>query len=105
MIVLIQTLYIIAGIVSIGAGVPQLLKLIAVKDSSEFSFGTWLIWLCTQSVSAAYFVTLGDIFAIAVAVAWVAFYALMFALIVYYRPHKAIRFERASRRPVVASEK
>ena len=95
---IIQILYIIAGIISIGAGIPQLLKLVAIKDSGEFSFGTWAIWLCTQMVSTVYFFTLGDMLAITIATAWTTFYASMLGLIIYYRPRKTAQLEVAEQR-------
>lgn len=95
---IIQILYIIAGIVSIGAGIPQLRKLIAMKDSDEFSFSSWSLWLCTQSISTLYFITLGDLLAIIVAAAWTTFYALMLGLIIYYRPRKTAQLEVVEQR-------
>jgi uncharacterized protein with PQ loop repeat len=82
----LQVLYIIAGVVALSAGLPQMRKLIMLKDSTEFSLQTWLMWTITQVVSATYVSTLGDPFVLIMSSSWAAFYALMVVLIVKYDP-------------------
>lgn len=83
---LLQILYITAGITALTAGLPQMKRLIAVKSSDEFSLQTWVMWACAQMVSIAYTATLGDWLVILINGAWAVFYVAMVALIIYYRP-------------------
>ena len=81
---ILQILYIIAGFVALSAGGFQLSKLLKNKNSDEFNLGTWLMWSCTQSVSTAYAISLGDALLVTISGAWVTFYLSMSILIIKY---------------------
>jgi len=82
---IVQVLYVLASIVSIAAGIPQLRKLLLTKRSDEFSIPTWSIWTATQAVSLLYSFYLGDIYFTTVCAIWLAFNGLMMILIFRYR--------------------
>lgn len=81
----IEIAYIIAAIVAISAGVPQLRQLLIAKASDELSLPTWIVWLSTQTVTLVYVVSIGSTLMAYVSLAWVLFYAAMVSLIIYYR--------------------
>ena len=83
---ILQLLVTLATIVAIIAGIPQMLKLVQVKNSEEFNKATWALWVGTQSISLSYAVALGDTLLICVNATWVVFYTIMVGLIVYYDP-------------------
>ena len=83
---LIQILLTLSAIVAIGAGIPQLIKLVKTKNSDEFNLGTWAMWIATQSVSTAYSISIKDPLLITINAAWVLFYFVMTVLIVRYSP-------------------
>jgi len=85
---LIQILIIISTLIALGAGVPQMLKLVKTKNSDEFNLGTWAMWVCTQSVSTVYVLSTGDYLLLAINSAWVLFYLAMAVLIVKYTPRR-----------------
>lgn len=86
----IYILYIIASIVGIAAGVPQLRKLIATKQSDEFSLATWLTWGGVQCVSLLYALEVKAMLYAVICVVWIVFYAVIVALIIKYRPSQPI---------------
>lgn len=45
--IILQLIVTIATLVAIGSGIPQLLKLMRLKNSEEFNVGTWLMWCAT----------------------------------------------------------
>ncbi len=89
----LQIIYVVSGFVALSAGAFQLTKLLKKKNSDEFNLGTWLMWACTQSVSTAYAVSLGDPLLVAMSGAWVTFYAFMSVLIVRYSSSRATLFK------------
>jgi uncharacterized protein with PQ loop repeat len=84
-VAVIQVLYVIASVVSVGAGVPQLRKLLVTRRSDEFSVPTWSMWTTTQAISLLYSFTLGDLYFTTVCSIWLVFNVLMLTLIVKYR--------------------
>ena len=82
---IIETIYIIAVLMSISACIPQLRQLVITKASDEFSVSTWAIWLGTQCATLLYVVTLNNLLMILANIIWVSFYTVMLALIVHYR--------------------
>ncbi len=80
----LQILYIISGFIALSAGGFQLSKLLKKKNSDEFNLGTWLMWTGTQTVSAAYAISLGDMLLVFTSVAWVTFYFMMSVLIIRF---------------------
>jgi hypothetical protein len=82
---LIEIAYIVAAIVSISAGAPQIRRLFIAKASDELSLPTWCIWLGTQLVTLMYVISIANILMIIVAMAWISFYVAMVSLIIRYR--------------------
>lgn len=80
----LQVLYMISGFVALSAGGLQLSKLLKKKNSDEFNLGTWMLWTCTQSVSTAYALHLGDPLLVFIGASWVTFYLMMSVLIIRY---------------------
>lgn len=81
----IQILYLSAVAVSLGAGLPQMLRLMQTKDSSGLSLTTWRTWVFTQLVSLLYSLSIGDKLLVMVNILWVSFYLTMAAMIIKYR--------------------
>lgn len=86
----IEIIYIVAALIAVGAGFPQLKQLLYTKASDEFSLSTWVVWSFTQMVTLLYVTSIGNVLMIAVNIIWVAFYALMAILIVYYRQNRSV---------------
>ena len=82
---IIETIYIIAGLLAISACLPQIRQLIITKASDELSLGTWSVWFMTQCVTLVYVASIDNMLMIIVSAAWVSFYAVMVGLIIYYR--------------------
>lgn len=78
----------ISALIALGAGIPQMIKLIKTKNSDEFNLGTWGMWVGTQTVSTAYAISIGDGLLMAINSAWVLFYLAMAFLIIKYSPRK-----------------
>lgn len=93
---LIHILYILGSIVAISAGVPQLRKLIATKQSDEFSLATWGLWAAMQSISLVYAIEVKDTLYAVMSVAWILFYLAIIALILKYRQPKSVSFVEIS---------
>lgn len=87
----------ISALIALGAGIPQMIKLIKTKNSDEFNLATWGMWVGTQAVSTAYAVSIGDGLLMAINAAWVLFYLAMASLIIKYSP-------RRLRRPVALEQ-
>jgi uncharacterized protein with PQ loop repeat len=82
----LPVLLLISGTASIVAALPQLMKLIRLKSSSEFSLFSWTVWLIYQIVTLAYAVTL-NVWAYEIINSfWVVFYLMMVVLILRYKP-------------------
>lgn len=86
----IYILYTIASIVGIAAGIPQLRKLIATKQSDEFSLATWLTWGGVQCVSLLYALEIKATLYAVICVVWIIFYAVIITLIIKYRPSQPV---------------
>ena len=84
----LQIIVTISALIALGAGVPQMIKLIKTKNSDEFNVGTWGMWVATQSVSTIYAISIGDSLLIAINAAWVFFYLIMAGLIIKYSPRR-----------------
>ncbi|MDQ5932106.1 MAG: hypothetical protein QG649_191 [Patescibacteria group bacterium] len=87
---IIEIIYIVGAIIALSAGVPQVRQLLVAKASDEFSLSTWCLWLTTQCVTLTYVTTLQNVLMMLVNLAWVAFYAAMVGLIIYYRRPVAV---------------
>ena len=86
----IYILYTIASIVGIAAGIPQLQKLIATKQSDEFSLATWLTWGVVQCVSLLYALEVKATLYAVICVVWILFYVVIVALIIKYRTARSV---------------
>lgn len=82
---IITTMYIAAGIISVGACAPQIARLMQTKDSASFSLSTWIMWTATQFVTLAYVISIQAILMVLVNIVWVSFYGAMTCLIIRYR--------------------
>lgn len=99
----IEILYITFIILSISACVPQLRHVVNQKSSEEFEIRSWGVWVAAQVMTLVYVISLEAYLMALVNLAWVAFYALMLGLILYYRRFPGGR-ER-ERVPVTVSAK
>lgn len=90
---LLQILYITSGFIALGAGALQLIKLVRRKNSDEYNLGTWLMWTCTQSVSATYAFSLGDPLIMFISSSWATFYLMMSILIIHYSSSRDTLFK------------
>ena len=86
----LQILFMLSAFMALGAGIPQMIKLIKTKNSDEFNLSTWAMWIVTQSISTAYVLSIHDYILLTVNVAWVAFYVAMSSLIVKYNPRRVL---------------
>lgn len=86
----IEILYTLAVLLALAGTVPQMLLLVKVKNSEEFSLTTWLIWIVSQVISFFYALSVGAFAYMAACAVWIAFYVAMAALIVKYRPKDAL---------------
>ena len=85
---IVESIYMAAAIISIGACVPQIRRLIQTKNSDGFSVPTWVMWSGTQVVTLVYVISLQAMLMVAVNIIWVTFYGAMTILIVHYRLKK-----------------
>lgn len=74
------------GFIAITAAIPQLLRLLKLKSSREFTVSTWIVWLCYQLMSVIYSVQIKAVAFIVINTLWTLFYACMIALIIKYKP-------------------
>lgn len=95
----IEAIYIVAAIIALSAGIPQLRQLLITKASDELSLATWCTWFVTQCTTLIYVTVLGNVLMMAVNLAWVGFYAAMVGMIIYYR-----RREPLSAEPILVAE-
>ena len=86
----IQTIYLISASIGILAMIPQIKKLMVVKQSDGLSLTTWATWGCCQTVSLVYAISVGATAYIYVCTVWIAFYATMVFLIVKYRKRRGL---------------
>lgn len=84
----LQILLTLSALVALGAGIPQMIKLVKTKNSDEFNLSTWSMWVGTQTVSTAYAISIGDVLLMSINMGWVLFYLTMVALIVKYSPRR-----------------
>lgn len=97
---IIQTIYLLSLIVSIGAMWPQIQQLLRTKQSDEFNLGTWVSWMGCQVIALVYGVSIRATAYVIVSIVWIAFYVVIISLIVKYRePIKKYKQHRANRTP------
>lgn len=82
---LLATLLLFFGLIAVVAAIPQLLTLLKLKKSEEFSLSTWIIWLCYQSISVLYSIQINAYAYVAINSLWTLFYLCMVFLIIKYR--------------------
>jgi uncharacterized protein with PQ loop repeat len=81
----IELIYVTTTLVSVLTALPQLKRLWVMKNSDEFSLVSWIAWLIAQLSALVYAISIGSVPYLIVNFLWIAFYALMIALIVKYR--------------------
>lgn len=86
----IQTIYLCSASIGILAMIPQVRKLIILKQSDGLSLTTWGIWGCHQVVSLIYAISIGAKGYIIVNSAWLVFYWTMVFLIIKYRKRRSL---------------
>ncbi|HPF30936.1 MAG TPA: PQ-loop domain-containing transporter [Candidatus Saccharibacteria bacterium] len=82
---MIEIIFLIIQSATFFASMPQVIRLIKMKQSEEFCIFTWSIWFVSQFASMIYVVSIKNFSLILVNVAWVLFYAVMIVLIIKYR--------------------
>jgi len=85
---LLATLLLFFGSLSVLAAVPQLIKLVKIKNSDEFSQLTWIVWLSYQIVAVLYTLEIEAYAYVLINSLWTLFYLIMVILIYKYRPKK-----------------
>ena len=82
-----ETLYACSTTIAVLASFPQIRQLLITKRSEELNLATWSLWLCTQFISFTYATSIQNHLLMVVNVVWITFYAVMLALIAYYRKY------------------
>lgn len=82
---MIEIIFLIVQSATLFASMPQVVRLVKMKQSDELSIFTWSIWLVSQSVSLVYVLSINNIPLIIVNAAWVIFYIVMMVLILKYK--------------------
>ncbi len=77
--------YMAASVTQIFAGIPQIRKVVKAKSTEAISFTTWGMWAGTQGLCLAYNISTGNPVLISMSTLWMAYYASMITVIVYYR--------------------
>lgn len=83
----IDILYLVTSLASLGASVPQVTQLFKEKRSDELSLSTWSMWFLCQITFLIYVTARGETLMFVTNIIWLAFYAAMLWMIVYYRRH------------------
>ena len=78
-------LLLIGGLASVLASIPQLIKLLKIKQSDEFNIFSWVIWLLYQVIAVAYTLDIKAYVYAVINLLWVLFYLTMVILILRYR--------------------
>lgn len=87
---IIQIVYLISSAIGIIAMIPQLKRLITMKQSDGLSLTTWGTWACCQMVSFAYAASIGAHAYMVVGAVWITFYWTMVVLIIKYRKRRSL---------------
>ncbi len=70
--------------------IPQIKKLLVVKQSDGFSLTTWAVWVCCQCVSLLYASSIGATAYMYVNAVYITFYATMVFMIIKYRKRRGL---------------
>lgn len=87
---IIPTIYLVSSSIGILAMIPQVKRLITIKQSDGLSLTTWGTWACCQVVSFAYAVSLDAKAYMLVSAIWVGFYWTMVLLVIKYRKRRSL---------------
>ncbi len=87
---IIQNIYLISAFIGILAMIPQIRKLIVIKQSDGLSLTTWSIWASHQIVSLIYAISIDAKGYIVVNAVWLGFYWIMVSLIIKYRKRRSL---------------
>ncbi len=86
----IQTIYLISASIGVLAMIPQIRKLIVLKQSDGLSLTAWSIWGCHQIVSLVYAISIDAKGYMIVNAVWLGFYWTMVFLIIKYRKRRSL---------------
>ena len=86
----IQTIYLCSASIGILAMIPQIRKLLILKQSDGLSLTTWGIWGCHQIVSLIYAFSINATGYMIVNAVWLCFYWTMVVLIIKYRKRRSL---------------
>jgi MtN3 and saliva related transmembrane protein len=100
----IDILYLVTSMASLVASVPQIIQLFKEKRSDELSLSTWSMWFLCQITFLIYVVSRGETLMLVTNTIWLAFYAAMLWMIVYYRRHPGPLLEENQVAPEAAAE-
>ena len=87
---ILVVILLVAGTASVVASIPQLVRLIRLKHSDEFSVISWSVWLLYQVVSLIYAFSINSVPYIVINLLWVIFYISMIVLILRYKSSKLV---------------
>lgn len=85
-----QTIYLISASIGILAMIPQIKKLIVVKQSDGFSLTTWAVWVCCQVIALMYASSIEAYAYMYVHATYIVFHATMVILIIKYRKRRGL---------------
>lgn len=85
---LFALLYILASVMSILAGLPQIIQILRTKNVEGINLQTYDMWAVLQVASLPYTVQSGNALWFGVSVGWLTYYTAVIILIEHYRyPH------------------
>lgn len=80
----IEIIYLSSGGLAFLASIPQITKIVSLKNTSEFYIPTWFVWLIYQSSALFYALSIKAWAYFIINILWVTFYMLMVILIIRY---------------------
>lgn len=86
----IQVIYLCSASIGIAAMIPQIRRLLIIKQSDGLSLTTWGTWACCQVISFIYAVSINARAYMLVSAIWIGFYWTMVFLIIKYRKRRSL---------------
>lgn len=86
----IQVIYLCSASIGIAAMIPQIRRLLIIKQSDGLSLTTWGTWACCQIISFTYAVSINARAYMLVSAIWIGFYWTMVFLIIKYRKRRSL---------------
>lgn len=87
---MVQTIYLFSASIGILAMIPQIRRLLVIKQSDGLSLTTWGTWACCQVISFIYAVSINAKAYMLVSAVWICFYWTMAFLIIKYRKRRSL---------------